>query len=147
MHRIIEVLKFHLKFLFQQHLLRTKTFTMPAQTMSKDVASRVKDFMNIVNFQNISRMNAKAFVTRIQNAKVIIRSLMVHVAWLPPVLLAKLIVPLVPMVQMVIKETSETGEHWEECVQEIASLMDVMSRIKKVSVKTQISFENRESQF
>ena len=114
---------------------------LPAQTMSKDVASRVKDFMNIVNFQNTSRMNAKAFVTRIRNVKVIIRSLMVHVDWLPPVLLAERIVPLVPMVQMVIKETSETGEHWEECVQEVASLMDVMPRIKKVSVKTLISLK------
>ena len=114
--------------------------------MSKDVASRVKDFMNIVNFQNISQMNAKVFVTRIQNAKVIIRSLMVHVDWLPPVLLAKRTVPLVPMVQLVIKETSETVEHWEECVQEVASLMDVMSRIKKVSIKTQISLENKKNQ-
>ena len=147
MHKTIKILKFVLKFRFQQHLLRTKTFTKPALTMSKDVASRVKDFMNIVNFQNISGMNAKVFVTRIQNAKVIIRSLMVHVDWLPPVQLAKLIVPLVPMVQLVIKETSETREHWEECVQEVASLMDVMSRTKKVSVKTQISFENKESQF
>ena len=34
---------------------------LPAQTMSKDVASRVKDFMNIVNFQNISRNECKSF--------------------------------------------------------------------------------------